>query len=43
MKALPMWIIAACLVAQTVSVYETFDGGINVFIGGFGYHFEGSN
>jgi hypothetical protein len=35
-------IIAACLVATTFVLEDTIDGGINVFFGNFGYHFEGS-
>jgi len=38
MKAIALCIIAACMLAQTLSIYEADGGGINVFFGSFGYH-----
>jgi hypothetical protein len=39
-----LWIIAACHLATTLDVYTTEEGGLNVFIGNFGYHFaQGEN
>ena len=31
--------IALVLVAQAVEIYPAIDGGYNVFIGDYGYHF----
>jgi len=41
MKTLALWIIAICMVAQTLSVYTTEDGGTSWFFGNFGYFHEG--
>lgn len=38
MKTVAIWIIAACMFAQTFSIYRADGGGINVFFGSFGYH-----
>lgn len=38
MKTFALYIIAACMLAQTVSVYRADSGGFNVFFGSFGYH-----
>lgn len=43
MKTLALYIIAACALAHTVAVYESEDGGTNVYIGNFGYHFANDN
>ena len=40
MKTLAIWTIAACYLANTIAVYESDNGGTNVFFGNFGYHFE---
>lgn len=36
-----LWLIVLCQLALTVEIYETENGGLNVFFGNFGYHFEG--
>lgn len=41
LAALALVIIALCQIANTVAVYESDDGGTNVFFGNVGYHFEG--
>jgi hypothetical protein len=39
-----LWTIAACHLAMAVEVYESDNGGYNVFFGNFGYHFaQGEN
>jgi hypothetical protein len=38
MKTLAIWVIAACMVAETFSVYYPDSGGVNIFFGSFGYH-----
>jgi hypothetical protein len=41
MKTLALWIIAICMVAQTLSVYTTDYGETGWFFGNFGYYQEG--
>jgi len=41
-KTASLVIIAACFIATTFAWDNTSDGGINVFFGNFGYHFEGN-
>jgi hypothetical protein len=41
MKTLAIWIIAACMVAQTFAIHDAENGGTNIFFGNFGYHIEG--
>jgi hypothetical protein len=43
MKSLSLAIIAICYIANTVAVYESDNGGKNVYFGNFGYHFEKAN
>ena len=41
MKTLFLAIIAICYIANTVAIYESDNGGTNIFFGNFGYHTEG--
>jgi hypothetical protein len=43
MKTLSIAIIAICYLANTIAVYESDNGGTNVYFGNFGYHFEKGN
>jgi hypothetical protein len=38
-----LWIIAICHLAMAFDTYETEDGGLTVFFGNIGYHWEGNN
>lgn len=40
MKTLAIWIIAICYLANTFQIYESDNGGTNIFFGNFGYHIE---
>ena len=39
-RTLALYIIAACYLANTIQVYDAESGGINVYFGSFGWHFE---
>jgi hypothetical protein len=36
---LALYIIAICYLANTLAIYETESGGLNVMFGNFGWHF----
>ena len=40
LRTLALYIIAACYLANTIQVYDAEGGGINVYFGSFGYHWE---
>ena len=40
MKTLALYIIAACLFAQTFGIYKADTGGIDIWFGNLGYHME---
>lgn len=40
MRTLALWVIAVCYAANTVSIYDTDDGGTSIFFGNIGYYSE---
>ena len=39
-RTIAIWAIAICYLANTIQVYDAEGGGINVYFGSFGWHFE---
>lgn len=40
MRTLALWLIALTLIAQNLAIYESEDGGTNIYFGQLGYHLE---
>ena len=43
MKMFAIYVIAACLFAQTFGIYKAEGEGVNIWFGNFGYHLEESS